>query len=76
MRRNHWHDTTRAQDESLSACLLNRLFRFFLDFSLIPVNQRILPHASANRAAEKLLSLSQRWIGLLIVPVCDLEVVR
>ena len=48
MRRDNGSDATGAQDESPAACLLNGIRRFFLDFGLIPIYQRILPDTTTD----------------------------
>lgn len=57
MRCDDRDDTSRAEQEAFSLCLLEGIRRFFLDFGLIPVYKRILSHAAAGDPGEELLRL-------------------
>lgn len=76
MRRDNWDDTSGPEHEAFALRLLDGVRRLFLDLSLIPVNQRILPHATARYPCKKLLRFEKRRICFPVMPIYDLKLVR
>src|SRR6266487_5411026 len=73
MRGNHRNHTSRSKQESFTTRLLDGIRRFSLDLGPIPIHQRVLYHASAHRAPEKILCLHERRIGFAVMPIDNLK---
>ena len=71
MRRDDGDDAAGGEDEATSARLLNGIPRFFLDLSLIPKHERILPQAAADNTFEGFLRLGETRVSLAVMPVDD-----
>lgn len=74
MRGDYRDNAACSQNEAFSACLLESVRRFFLDFGSVLIHKRVLPDAAAHDAAEKLLGFCQGRKGFSVMPVHDLEI--
>ena len=76
MRGDYGDDASGSEEEAFSACLLESIRHFVLDFGFISINERILPDPTADGAIEKLLGFSQGRERFSIMPVHNGEIQR
>lgn len=68
---DHGYHTSRSEDETLPPRLLDGVRCFLLDLNLIPVNQRVLSHATAHDSWILLLCFCKGRMGFAVMPVDD-----
>ena len=56
---NNRYNTSGAEQEPLSVCLLESVCRLVPDLSCVPIHKRILTHTAADHSWEDLLRFGQ-----------------